>query len=310
MAITSLLKQDLLIHKVFSISPFKIMAITPDQAVQDGFDYMKTHSPDDYKKIEANASKVKEITAEALKAAEEELKLSSKLADPVTQPRQVPQEKISLDTHTQLLAHHLPEDRIKMIREGLEVPTFELNIRKEGGKSYADFTSNGEKFQDSIELAEKTNILLAITDQQASIIVETIMLAMQVIGIHADIKGNALKNAIAAVKAAGNKQATTTALNDLGRIIRNKETIKVQATAIWGLMKAIYHDGVIWGVFKVLRDNMSYWDWAKTVIEVVAAMVAAISTEGVAMMIKIAIALRSAVVYTKKFFNLMELESM
>ena len=53
---------------------------------------------------------------------------------------------------------------------------------------------------------------------------------------------------------------------------------------------------------------MSWLDWAKTIAIVTATIVAAIATDGVALIAKIALAVNSAVEFAKKLSNLHELE--
>ncbi len=57
-------------------------------------------------------------------------------------------------------------------------------------------------------------------------------------------------------------------------------------------------------------ENASYWDWISSGLEIAAVIVASISTDGVAVVAKIAIALASATIFIAKYTNLAEFETM
>ena len=60
---------------------------------------------------------------------------------------------------------------------------------------------------------------------------------------------------------------------------------------------------------KGLCSNMSTWDWLKTAGIVSAMIVAALATDGAALIAKIVLALNSAYEFIKKLTNLSELET-
>ena len=131
---------------------------------------IKKHDPKDYANLEKpeNAAKLKQIEATAKKTAEEELKLA--LQQNISEPEE--------------LAKHLSQERIKMIQEGLIIPTYVLTIRREGDNSFVDITRNDEKFMPSMMLASKKDIEQITPLQIASIVNESILFLAQAIGIH------------------------------------------------------------------------------------------------------------------------------
>jgi len=82
------------------------------------------------------------------------------------------------------------------------------------------------------------------------------------------------------------------------------------AKAIFDLIKDSYSAGILWEIIKGLCSNMSTWDWIKTAGIVSAMIVAALATDGAALIAaKIVLALNSAYEFIKKFRNLRELQA-
>ena len=81
------------------------------------------------------------------------------------------------------------------------------------------------------------------------------------------------------------------------------------AKAIFNLIKDSYSSGILWKIIKSLCSNMSTWDWIKTIGIVTAMIIAAIATDGLALIAKIVLALNSAYEFIKKLTNLNELKT-
>ncbi len=100
------------------------------------------------------------------------------------------------------LEKHLPTDRIKMIKEGLTIPTYVMSIRKEGDTPFVDITRDGEEFMKSIKISSKEDLETAPNTQTASIVIESIFLLAQVLGIHLNISPGALQKLAVKLSAA------------------------------------------------------------------------------------------------------------
>ena len=68
--------------------------------------------------------------------------------------------------------------------------------------------------------------------------------------------------------------------------------------------------GILWKIIKGLCSNMSWYDWVKTAGIVTAMIVAAVATDGVALIAKIILVLNSAYKFFKKLTNLSELAAL
>ena len=83
-----------------------------------------------------------------------------------------------------------------------------------------------------------------------------------------------------------------------------------KAKAIFILIKDSYAAGILWQIIKGLCTDMSTWDWIKSSAIVSAMIIAALVTDGAALIAKIVLALNSAYELYKKLTNLTELDAM
>ena len=158
------------------------MATNPivKKAVQAALDEIKDIDVDGWKKLQKDSQELQQVIEDATKAAEEEVNLSS--FEKFNQLEKHPPEDVAKIV-SQTLSKHLPSNRIVMIENGLQIPTYRLDFRHENGTYFVDITKGGDKFMDSIQLATAEDISLVTALQIASIVVEGVMLLMSVVGI-------------------------------------------------------------------------------------------------------------------------------
>ena len=65
---------------------------------------------------------------------------------------------------------------------------------------------------------------------------------------------------------------------------------------------------MLWTIIKSLCKEMSKLDWMKTAAKVSAMIIAAVATEGAALIAKIALTVLAAVDFARKIANLVQLE--
>ncbi len=101
--------------------------------------FEKFENPADFKVVKDDSKKMDELVGIIRNAAEEYLQLE-----------QIP----GLDTNPDELGKRLPPHRIEMIKEGLTIPTYKINITKRGagGNHSVDITRDGKPFKPSREL--------------------------------------------------------------------------------------------------------------------------------------------------------------
>lgn len=86
-------------------------------------------------------------------------------------------------------------------------------------------------------------------------------------------------------------------LNGFRRAIRNFNEAKSassKADALFKIIGGIYNAGGFRAVLKVLKDEMTWWEWTKTAIIAVAQLTAWIATDGVAFVGEAALSIMSA----------------
>ena len=259
--------------------------------------YIEQHEEAEYKMLQKDSQKMDELTKVIRSAAEEYMRLEA-IQD--------------IDKNPGELARHLPPQRIKMIKEGLTIPTYKINInRREKGKPTVDFTRDGKTFKPTIELATLNDIDYAKMLQYASIIVEAVLLVLQAVGIKVEVSESVIdKVAQDTVQAVENSSLLQKAVENLQKVFEDSSSSAIQkATAIFYLIKDSYSASILWNIIKGLCSNMSTWDWIKTSGIVTAMIVAALATDGAALIAKIILALNSAYEFVKKVVNLTELDS-
>lgn len=269
------------------------------QAVKGALAQIQQNAPEEFSKMNADP-KVKEAVTEAARAAaSEEVKLAHEFT---SQPDQEIRER---------LAKHLPEDRIKLIEEALSIPTFRMEItQKSNGKYLLQLTREGKEFLPGRELATVSDINWGSILQEASILVEAILLVMSAVGIKVSVSQSTMKATIEdTAKAIENSSALQRAI---AKFISSWHaaggSALERAKAIFYLLKESYAAGILWTIIKSLCREMKWYDWLETAAKVTAMIIAALATEGVALIARIALVVMSAVDFIRKLANLAKFE--
>lgn len=269
------------------------------QAVKGALAQIQQNAPEEFSKMNADP-KVKEAVTEAARAAaSEEVKLAHEFT---SQPDQEIRER---------LAKHLPEDRIKLIEEALSIPTFRMEItQKSNGKYLVQLTREGKEFLPGRELATVSDINWGSILQEASILVEAILLVMSAVGIKVSVSQSTMKATIEdTAKAIENSSALQRAI---AKFISSWHaaggSALERAKAIFYLLKESYAAGILWTIIKSLCREMKWYDWLETAAKVTAMIIAALATEGVALIARIALVVMSAVDFIRKLANLAKFE--
>jgi len=283
----------------FNVNATNIVERAVNAALQD----VEKYAPKEYKKILlADPVKKEEFKKAAKEAAEEEVKLAAEFASKG--------QRISEDCIVEQLKMHYSADRLELIKTGLQVPTYRVDIGKEqDGYHWVHITRDGKKFMDPIRLDSLASINKAKYIQIASIIVEAVLLVLQAVGIKVAVsESTILKTAEEIMPVVEQSSALQNAVQALKEAVAGGSNWEI-AKAIFYLIKDSYSAGILWQIIKGLCSNMSTWDWLKTAGIVSAMIVAALATDGAALIAKIVLALNSAYEFIKKLTNLSELET-
>ena len=259
---------------------------TVSQAVKGALEQIQQNAPEEFSKMNADPKVREAITEAARAAASEEVKLAHEFT---SQPDKDIRER---------LAKYLPKDRIKLIEEALSIPTFRMEItQKSDGKYLVQMTREGKEFLPGKGLATVADIEWASILQEASILVEAILLVMSAVGITVSVSQRTMKATVEeAPLAIENSSALQRAI---AKFISSwhaagGNALK-RAKAIFYLLKESYAAGILWTIIKSLCREMKWYDWVETVAKVTAMIIAALATEGAALIARIALVVMSAV---------------
>lgn len=197
------------------------------------------------------------------------------------------------------------------MKTALQVPTYRLDIsKKPDGFHWVDITRDEKKFfKEPIRLESVASINTSKWIQMASILVEAVLLVLQAVGIKVAVSETAiLRTAEEVIPVIESSSALQKAIEAV-RAASQSGSKWEMAKAIFYLIKDSYSAGILWQIIKGLCSNMSTWDWIKTAGIVTAMIIAALATDGAALIAKIVLALNSAYEFIKKLANLNELKT-
>jgi len=269
-----------------------------DAALQD----VEKYASNEFKEIlTADPVKKEELKKAAKEAAEEKVKLAAELGS---------KDERTAEDIAKLLSTHYSSDRLELIETGLQVPTYKLDIgKKSDGYHWVHITRDEENFMDPIRLDSIASTNTASDIQIASIVVESVLLVLQAVGIKlTGDKKIILKTARAIITILNKSSAIQNDVQALIEAVATGSTLKM-ATAIFNLIKDLFSAGILWQIIKDLCSNMSTLEWIQTALIVTTVIIADMISGGAALIVEIAFALKSAYDFLKKFKNLSEIQA-
>lgn len=260
--------------------------------VTDVFLHIKKHDPESHQKLVADSSKKEELTKKIRQIAEDEISQGEEL-------------KRNGNDVTKLV---LPEGRLESIQNGLKMATYEFQIKEHPNRvAHLKFAQSGAHFK-TINLDSIENCNSAYNLQLASIVIETVLLCMQALDIYVDADEEVIENAAERIVAdIQNNPAFQRAVVKFVEKWNEAANALEKATALFGLLKETYAVGILWTCIKALCSKMTWWQWVISGAEIVAMVVASIATDGVALIAKLALSVKSAYDFVQKIANLGQL---
>ena len=270
-----------------------------ENVVKETMQEMEQRAPIQMHRLKQDDEKYQKILSAARESATEEVTMSKEFAD---QPSDI----------LVRLKKHLPEERIKMIQAGLSLPTYRLDITKSPeGHRTVSLKREDEMFLASRNLMTMVDIDWTKIMQYASIVVEAVMLVLSAVGISPSPSSKVVEEATEDVaQALKNSSKFEKAMESFVKAWDSAGGSAYQkAKAIFFLIKDTYAAGLLWTVIKALCSNMTRYEWLETAAKVTAMVIAALATEGAALIAKIALVVMSAVDFARKLANLSQLET-
>ncbi len=270
-----------------------------ENVVKKTIQEMEQRAPIQMHRLKQDDEKYQKIISAARKSATEQVTMSKEFAD---QPSDI----------LVRLKKHLPEERIKMIEAGLSLPTYRLDITKSPeGHHTVSLKREDEMFLASRNLMTMVDIDWTKIMQYASIVVEAVMLVLSAVGISPSSSSKAVEEATEDVaQALKNSSKFEKAMESFVKAWDSAGSSAYQkAKAIFFLIKDTYAAGLLWTVIKALCSNMAWYEWLETAAKVTAMVIAALATDGAALIAEIALVVMSAVDFARKLANLSQLET-
>jgi hypothetical protein len=270
-----------------------------ENVVKKTIQEMEQRAPIQMHRLKQDDEKYQKILSAARKSATEQVTMSKEFAD---QPSDI----------LVRLKKHLPEERIKMIQAGLSLPTYRLDITKSPeGHHTVSLKREDEMFLASRNLMTMVDIDWTKIMQYASIVVEAVMLVLSAVGISPSPSSKAVEEATEDVaQALKNSSKFEKAMESFVEAWDSAGGSAYQkAKAIFYLIKDTNAAGLLWTVIKALCSNMAWYEWLETAAKVTAMVIAALATDGAALIAEIALVVMSAVDFARKLANLSQLET-
>ena len=170
--------------------------------------------------------------------------------------------------------------------------------------------ADGTDFE-TIQLNTQADIDYATRMQVASIIIEGVLLFLKIVGLGIEVS-NEIKKTCS--KEIVEELAASSAFEQAWAKFLSEWDIAdnpfSQAKALFHLLKDTYTLGILWTIIETLYTGKGWWDWIKAAAIISAMIIAAHATGGLALLAKIALALKSAFDFINKIKNLQQLQMM
>ncbi|KAJ8046630.1 hypothetical protein HOLleu_05373 [Holothuria leucospilota] len=267
------------------------------KAAEGALEDIKKYAPEEYKKLEADPAIKDKILQAAKATAKETLMLAEFTGHP--------------HDFAEKVTKHLPEERVKLIQGALNIPTFRMKIiKKDNGRHWLELTREGQEFKPTRELASYSDIDWATIEQYASILIEAVLLVMSAVGISVSPSASVIRKTVdetaESIRSSSQLQRALETFVEAWDAAGNNPT--KMATALFNLIKDSYSAGILWNIIKSLCSNMAWYDWVETSAKVSAMIIAALATDGVALIAEIALVVFSAVDFARKIANVVQLQ--
>ena len=152
----------------------------------------------------------------------------------------------------------------------------------------------------------QTSIDSTTIKQYSSIVVEAVMLAMSAVGIPVKQGEHAIEQGVdEAAHVIHTNSKFQRAIQKFIELWNNVGSGPSQkAEAVFHLMKETYLASILHTIVKSICSRMHWYEWLETAVKVIAMIVAALATEGGAIIAEIALMVMSAVDFSRKIENI------
>ncbi|XP_061178452.1 uncharacterized protein LOC133187109 [Saccostrea echinata] len=199
----------------------------------------------------------------------------------------------------------LSEDDYRKISEYVDQETFTMDITS----TAATFQRGNRKFLEPIQLSSIEAITAATIYQIASIFIESVFLVLGAIGIKVSYDEALMRKIIEEILPVVQQPAFRRIIDEFVETWAAGNAWG-KAKAIFNLLKDTYSFGIFWKVVKIAFSEMSWMERIKNIALVATMIVAALATDGIALIAKIALSVNDAYNLAKKIINMIRLKAL
>ena len=172
------------------------------------------------------------------------------------------------------------------------------------------FTRYGRDIFQPKYIATKSDVEQMSDIQIASIVVESVILALSCVGVDIDLSDSEVEEVSEDfVDKAMKNSEIRKGIEDFITKFEHTTDMMKKAAGIFDLLKLLNKKGFLWDTIKDVCRDMKWYEWLETSAELAVTLIAALATDGVALIAKFALALDSAVHFGLKFASLAYLKS-
>ena len=246
--------------------------------------------------------KNKERIMEALqKAAQKEATLTTKM-DPMSDHTYMVE---------QIMSTIIGQDRVDDIKMAFAIELYIMNVNNKDNDQSFEVSRNGVQFQPKKMLKTIVDIESAIELQWAIIVIELFLFVLSCVGIRVSLNQVEMRALVKEVEFIVQQPAVREALNEfLKAWNKDEKSTWGKAKAIFKFLKENYSLGKFWEIIKLIFKDMCKWEKIKAMVDFILMIVNAFTTEGSALIARIALALDSCTCLKGKIVNINTLSDM
>ncbi|XP_071155422.1 uncharacterized protein [Mytilus edulis] len=217
-------------------------------------------------------------------------------------------DKISIKEVENKISPTIGHDRAEMIKNAFSFETYKMKlVKKSDGQSAVQVHRGGAEYLPEIKLAKIQDVIKSKEIQITSIIIEIFMLVFKCGGITDDFTEYQMRAASQELEAIVRQSTFQRALREFIEEW-NRGDAWARAKAIFVFLKSTYALGIFWKIIKILFTQMSTFKNIRALAECAVMIVAAVATEGVALIARLALSIDNAVALVEKMVNMSNFE--
>ena len=198
------------------------------------------------------------------------------------------------------------EERVNLIKKSFAIETYRMKVvKKPDGQSAVQVHRKGVEFQPEIMLMSIKDIETASVLQWVSLVIELFLFVLSCVSIKITLSEAKMKDLVPKIeRIVRTLEFQKTVIDFLDAWNKAGDSVWGKARAVFSFLVDINKLNLFWTITKLMVADMSVLEKIRALAEVALTIVASFVTEGLALIVKIALAVNSAVHLAEKIANL------